>query len=95
MVAHVSEGLINYWRESVYQPIPLTEEWLLKFGFDNNGVVWIGLNTDAQELQITKQGDVLIYDEDDNFIPLNRIQYVHQLQNLFYALTGNELELKQ
>ncbi len=31
-VAFIGEGTINYWMESVYQPIPLSSEWLERFG---------------------------------------------------------------
>jgi hypothetical protein len=60
------------------QPIPLTEEWLLNFGYQI-GMFWI-LSTG--EFRINISG--IHYD----------IQYVHQLQNLYFALTGGELTLK-
>lgn len=67
--------------------ISLTEEWLLKFGFKFNGdsKFWIDklcLHTKDNELYI-------LYDQGRVFI-----QYVHQLQNLYFALCGAELELK-
>lgn len=79
-------------------PIPLTEEWLLKFGFEptrfqkephqwwNNGKIEIGHTT---------KDDVMQY---EYLSPTNTemvdIPYVHQLQNLYFALTGEELEMK-
>jgi len=69
--------------------IPLTEEWLLKFGFENwDKNKWVDSNS---VLTISKN--------DDNFLCLINqrdvdILYVHQLQNLYFALTGKELTLK-
>lgn len=81
----------NYY--DVY-PIPLTEKWLLDFGFtqDQWGNFYIGENP------ITK--DYLFYIKTNStgvFFYRNghhKIQYVHQLQNLYFALTGEELKLK-
>lgn len=70
-------------------PIPLTEEWLIKFGFElnsnNNWSHWnFGLN-------FYKDGDFFESDQLPIFIYL---QYVHQLQNLYFAITGEELTIK-
>ena len=84
-----------------YEPIPLTEEWLLKFGFvkgDN-----ISCNDyfyrkviDRNELTINPDNGICIWGETirDNEVSTVLIKYVHQLQNLYFALTGNELEIK-
>lgn len=64
-------------------PIPLTEEWLLKwFGED-------GVGCYAEENNMVE----LFLNNGDYLIPKNRLQYVHQLQNLYFALTGEELTL--
>ncbi len=68
------------------KPVPITEEWLLKLGF---------INDDAQ--RYFKNGIYLIlYDEGctilHNQIHINYF-YVHQLQNLYFAVTGEELIL--
>ena len=73
--------------ERYIKPIPLTEEWLIKFGFElnlnNNWSHWnFGLN-------FYKYGDFFESDQLPIFIYL---QYVHQLQNLYFALTNKELE---
>lgn len=79
---YVSEGYVN--------PIPLTEEWLLKFGFTKHGfddpldLYWCHPNLIGA---INER--CLIYD-----YSRLKIQYVHQLQNLYFALTGEELVCK-
>jgi len=77
-----------------YKPIPLTEEWLLKFGFEKrDGEVPENIDFVFKGFWIEQQTDV------DDFICLNTepfvsVKYVHQLQNLYFALTGEELTLK-
>lgn len=67
------------------EPIPLTEEWLVKFGFDSckspNKDIQVGIV--ENEMSFVWRGFVL-----------KKIQHVHQLQNLYFALTGEELTLK-
>ena len=74
-------------------PIPITEQWLVDFGFektewDNNNSFrkMIGNNDYAIVFYsncICEIGDIIV----------KEIDFVHQLQNLFFALTGTELEL--
>ena len=76
-------------------PIPLTPEWLERLGFKKRegGVCyewWNGIN------EVTHDWLVSITEMKDNgqFFYRNgkhTIKYVHQLQNLFFALTGEEL----
>jgi len=97
-------------QDDFYQPIPLTEEWLLKFGFKpfnfsnkEKGFIiehkdWsksIYVRTFA-EPNIT--GFFTVFNrsechwEEIQFIA--KVTNVHQLQNLYFALTGEELEMK-
>jgi hypothetical protein len=77
--------------------IPLTEEWLLKFGFTNiksdhpshrQIVVSNKGELDERTFNIQFLGNRALYS--DTFIA-----YVHQLQNLYFALTGEELTIKE
>jgi len=78
----------NYPHPKV-SPIPLTEEWLIKFGFVKHKDRFeykikefrICLNSDSNEY-VFPDWDVFDY---------LQIKYVHQLQNLYFALTGEEL----
>lgn len=78
------------------EPIPLIEEWLLKFGFEfafGQAYIPLGDDNDGHLLKDPKLGWIL--DDIEGFqIPLQP-KYVHQLQNLYFALTGNELTIKQ
>jgi hypothetical protein len=84
--------------EKLFKPIPLTKEWLLKFGFcDQNGYL-IHLENELPIDLIYKDGVVSLEDSNELVTStyfLNKIQYVHQLQNLYFALTGEELTINQ
>ena len=83
--------LFTYEDNSEYKPIPLTEEWLLKFGFEKEGgYLWNCKLLGKQrfiENHLTKGYFETHYES-------KHIQYVHQLQNLYFALTGEELTIK-
>lgn len=72
------------------EPIPLTEEWLEKLGFsqeDDN--IWskgsVSINKDVDD---TFYGSVFIQGGHVSFV-----DSVNKLQNLYFALTGSELEI--
>lgn len=96
-----------HWSEltttpTTYSPIPLTEEWLKKFGFKQ----WqshVSINVGSENRiywQIGKERN-LFWESYDNTFTLDRVnkedsprvKYVHQLQNLYHALTNQELEI--
>ena len=67
------------------KPIPLTEEWLFKFGFKDNNFCY---EFEEHEIKILEDG-TYIYWVDSGYIC--SFKYVHQLQNLYFALTQKEL----
>ena len=72
---------------SEFIPIPLTEEWLIKFGFKQdsdlkNSLCKNGIWFNKVNMEATYLSQKLI-----------KIKYVHQLQNLYFALTGEELKV--
>jgi hypothetical protein len=76
-----------------YDPIPLTEEWLIKFGFDEITPKYYVLNIDENTsftYYYTFSGGVWHFEFEGISI---KIKYVHQLQNLYFALTGEELTI--
>jgi hypothetical protein len=81
----------NNPRHSVHkiEPIELTEELLLRLGFfENNSYSDIGeVLYYIGEFGTYLDGQVWWNDE----IISNNIKYVHQLQNLYFSLTGKDL----
>lgn len=81
------------------KPIPLTEEWFLKFGFEKEQVCAPGI-AEWDEFYLNKVTISAIgvnmtgYKFGGGDTPLVDVRYVHQLQNLYFALTGTELEIK-
>lgn len=74
------------------EPIPLTEEWLLNYSestmnfsfiLPNNIRLWIDKSNDSNLVwYFVWKGQHI------------NIKHVHQLQNLYFVLTGEELTLK-
>jgi hypothetical protein len=74
------------------EPIPLTEEWLVKFGFNI-------LLTEKESILYRKNSQDVNVHPIGGFtygvrgVPVVKIKNVHQLQNLYFALTGEELAI--
>lgn len=81
----------QYWENS-YLPIQLTEEWLIKLGFEKTDNKF---KLDNFRFHVEKpcNYDGFIFCENYRVIT-DKIHHVHQLQNLFWILTGEELKLK-
>jgi len=88
--------MVAWSKGAIYgKPIPLTEEWLVNFGFDLDiGVgVWFGNKFGDYRFTIWDKYEGVEYKfsiENSLYIQL---KHVHQLQNLYFALTGEELEI--
>lgn len=90
----------NYSFDKV-EPIPLTEEWLKRFGFHKD----LGYNIHLGEklylrIELPIKGSsrqsvdaILAWDYTGRWFT-GHIKYVHHLQNLYHSLTGSELEAK-
>ena len=78
--------------EEMFKPIPLTEEWLLKFGFKQFGDNSCKIKTLHGNIYVDYFRNVCY---PGNNFSIHKFKYVHQLQNLYLALTGNELEIKE
>ncbi len=84
---------------SDFEPIPLNNKWLAKLGFYPHGRAW-------GKFVKQKQGGVVdfifefgalsitVTSLKSGMIDCKHIQYVHQLQNLVYALIGESLEIR-
>lgn len=72
-----------------YKPIPITEEWLLKFGFHKINESYI-----KNAFLFTNCNSIYKFLYKLSIIE-NELKYVHQLQNLYFALTGEELIIEK
>ena len=88
-----------------FKPIPLTEQWLLDLGFKKYtgryGVYYKHYSLDGFRVWLPRDIYGLGYtvgrkdfETGDTYWVKNGVRYLHQLQNLFFALTQEELEVK-
>lgn len=104
----VNSGMIgdceNYKENWAFDPIPLSEDILLECGFRkySNSDFHIELNTPDRDLNIgaypdgfypSLSGSPEMSHLEGEYFSLNKIEYLHQLQNLYFALTGQELNV--
>jgi len=89
---------IEWFFKDNYFGIPLTEEWLLKFGFTSIGKLH---PTFKKGIYIIEEGIIgdkynlrKVINKDESLF-IVKFQYVHQLQNLYFALTNTELEIRK
>lgn len=94
---------------SQYEPIPLTEEWLEKLGLikrnqteelpeelqqpdiDEDGDIWYTWVKGVFNLEIQSNGEIWF----ELYSHYKHIKWVHELQNLYFALTEEELTLQE
>lgn len=84
--------LTEFKDNSEYKPIPLSEEWLLKFGFTKPAHSFIGDIFHLSEWDEFKNTWCVVMNK-NNAVVVSKLKYVHQLQNLYFALTGTELPI--
>jgi hypothetical protein len=93
-----------------FQPIPLTEEWLVKFGFIeakrhvhyfeevfySKSIIKDSPNHYEQLVISLPLGHIEVgeFNIEQSYLMNIEMNHVHQLQNLFYCLCGEELEIK-
>jgi len=94
---YFKDGIDNDWQPEVIDnitPIPLTEEWLIKFGFEKNihGVMLkLGNCTNSVLFFNSNSGQLRLIESNCKILTHDGLKYVHQLQNLYFALTNEEL----
>jgi hypothetical protein len=91
--------IINFDLEPFIKSIPLTKEILLKCGFEYNNY------QDSLSLKVMSRGVINAYSVSDNprielgtesgyIFGDSDIKHLHQLQNLYHALTNEELNVE-
>ena len=94
-----NEDLFSYI--DTLKPIPLTKEWLEKFGFKkehsfsrNTLIIQPYFYMLCVDVEQDNNITVSVYDEEDSGCIYFSCDYVHELQNLYRLLTGTELKTK-
>lgn len=73
-------------------PIPLSEEWLINLGFEEDmSTFYYNAKIASIYLHTPYSGSKNWNVKANGGDKLTSVQYVHQLQNLFYVLTGEDL----
>lgn len=101
VIKHISNGNMQSVykpHEKVYLPIPLTAEILEKAGFekatDNRYGGWLSLaDKHGQRLRIREWEHGFFHTPSSASEPIY-LYHLHQLQNLYFALTGEELNIE-
>ena len=92
------EGCTHPKSLKTIRPIQLTEEWLLKLQFAKSmNVFWTkcGVTLLMKGLTKDKFYDFLFGGScQEGWSESTSIKYVHELQNIYFALTGKELDIK-
>jgi len=98
-VAWLNESNVGEYYKNI-QSIPLTEQWMKKFGFKKrNEFCGCGINDNIEVWKLDGYG--FIKDISDKWFlegydwNTKHFRYVHELQNLFFALSGEELKIKK
>ncbi len=75
--------------------IPLTEQWLLDLGFEKVQDNVYSIDTVVSPLRFCLWKDNFLWRFGFDGITMHcfKMDYVHQLQNLYYAITGQELQI--
>jgi hypothetical protein len=77
------------------EPIPLTEEWLNKLGFELNGFYRLQVTSFLELCWKPYDKTLNLQTKKNGFTEDSKVKYVHELQNLYFALTGKEITLKK
>jgi hypothetical protein len=105
-IFHRNKAITVNWQElkwiqeenNNFQPIPITEEILLKCGFISGGAKqWLFITLDKKDecyLYFNPLGKGIAIDQNGiEFSFEIELNYLHQLQNIFFALTNEELTI--
>ena len=83
------------YTEEDYNPIPLTEDWLLKLGFENS---FKFISKSGYLFECGLDGDDFVNNQRTLLINKSlivKIKHVHQLQNIYHSLCQEELTIKE
>lgn len=99
----IHDNTSSFYVGTCLKPIPLTEEWLFNFnmeyvdGFSSQRKLYVKKHEyDISQITYSEKEGLmrLSNGEQKGTMLIPHIKYVHQLQNLYFALTGEELTFK-
>lgn len=95
-IGAINEGQFASWilrkGEFAFYPISLTEEWLMKFGFELS-CGYFESKCGRCTFEYWDENKTRLTTHEGHNLSI-QIEHVHQLQNLYFALTGEELTIK-
>lgn len=103
---YMIKNTVNTKDVELFEGIPITKEWLIKFGAEEYDGQYCRIKLALEELRVKtyiyitddfKTCSIGSYDNNLNaptFQAVKYLSYVHQLQNLYFALTGEELTIE-
>ena len=82
-----------------FKGVPLTEEWLWKFGFTNidEGEFHKDWKFKGLKIRYKKENEkyiIGVWNDSDDDCQIIWLDFVHQLENIFYMITGKELAIQ-
>lgn len=106
-IEHLEFLLNDKLDHSVMQPIPLSEEWLIKLGFEQQSSPYSGIfinrnisivsefdyEKSTLENKVYKFYTILYIGPNSKVV--KEFKYIHDVQNFIHALTGEELAIKE
>ncbi|MES2703962.1 MAG: hypothetical protein V4649_15080 [Bacteroidota bacterium] len=82
----------NRVKLALVRPIPVTSDTLSEyFSFDKQGRHVVGIDKHRYYLKMHDGYVILLNQKSEPLIHFWDVRYVHQLQNLYYALKGEEM----
>ncbi|MDV3537917.1 hypothetical protein CMU94_02120 [Elizabethkingia anophelis] len=98
VLVRVSSGEMKWVSIKNVNPIELTGDWLVKLGFENKHSTY-SIENDKYEFSLFfYDAWNLHYEEKENYgdteIDLCGYWNIHELQNLFFALSGEDLKIQ-
>lgn len=79
------------YKQDEIEQIPLTEEWLVKFGFDKVGTHFI---YDRFSLHYMPAYKFWYVNDLDSGFYITKVEFVHEIQNVVFTLNSHELTIK-
>lgn len=89
-----SKGTSSFSGFDCLQPIPLTEEWKINFGVVKRGVEW-RFNLGESSICFEETPEGFFYTGGEGVNLSRNIEFVHDFQNIVYAIEGIEIQINQ